>query len=159
MDNAAPGTGGKKYYEYLNRVVVTNEHVNIVRNEELAGRMRFIDTGTPQAVIFVEGKDVFPGSLTGQSSIVSGAGGGAIGAVAGLAILVGFGLCATIIGCTVGAFFVAAGAGATGYLIGSDYDPDIDARVLLWPYTNDDLKQLKPGCTILEGQDNLEIKK
>ena len=157
MKKNLPHKPGFTYYQYLNRIKITKEQLEKVENEELGRKLGAVDTGTGQAVLYVEGKDVNPGSLTGESSIVSAGAGGAIGAVAGLVTLIGFGLCATLVGCTLGAFFVAAGAGTTGYLMGSDYDPDIDSRVLLWPYTNQDLRQLE--CTVLEGQDRLDIKK
>ena len=157
MEKKIPNKAGLNYYDYLNRVKITKNQLEIVENEEFHERLGSIDTGTRQAVLYVEGKDVNPGSLTGESSIFLASKGTTIGAVAGLVTLVGFGLCSTVVGCTVGVFLVAAGAGTTGYLMGSDYDPDIDSRVLLWPY--EDLIEIKPGCTILEGQDRLDIKK
>jgi len=152
-----PKKAGLNYYDYLNRVVITKNQLEIIENEELHERLGSVDTGTRQAILYVESKDVNPGSLTGESSIVLASKGSAIGAVAGLVTLVGFGLCSTLVGCSVGIFFVAAGAGTHGYLMGSDDDPDIDSRILLWPY--EDLVEINSGCTILEGQDQLDIKK
>ena|SRR3989338_5980535 len=161
MEEKVPWEWGKTYYEYLTRIIVTNEQVNTVKNEELAGRLGSIDTGTPQAVLFVEGKDINPESLTGQSSIVTGSIGGAVGAgLAGVIYIAGVGLCFTGIACPAGLFLVMAGGaiagGTTGYLIGSDYDPDTDSRVLLWRYTNNELSQLQ--CTQLEGRERLDIR-
>ncbi len=158
MENKVPNKEGLTYYEYFNRVKVTKENIREVKNTELTGKLKAIDTEIPQAVIFIEGKDVNPGSLTGQSSVVEATKGSAIGVGAGLVALVGFGLCSTGIGCVLGVFLVAGAGvvgGTTGYLIGSDYNPDLDTRILLWPYTNEDLNQL--DCTILEGRDRLDI--
>lgn len=169
MDNTAPGTGGKKYYKYLNRITVKEEIVKEVENEELLGKIASISTDVPLAVIFVEGKDINPGSLTGASSIESGTLFGVIGAVvigvaAGAAVIGGAISCPFTFGggcflavATIGGIGGAVGGGTIGYLSGSDLNPDVDERVLLWRYTNDDLKKLK--CTILEGQDSLEIRK
>src|SRR3989338_3113306 len=151
MDNEVPGTGGKKYYEYLNRVVVRKENLEEVENAELLGNIASINTDVPLAVMFVEGKDVNPGSLTGASSIEQASVGTAVGSVAGGLVLVGAGLCATLIGCTVGAVFIGVGAGVAGFLTGSGYNPDVDERVLLWRYTNEDLAKANFNCTILEG--------
>ena len=159
MDNAAPGTGGKKYYEYLNRIIVKKENMEEVENAELLGNITSISTDVPLAVMFVEGKDVNPGSLTGASSIEQASIGTAVGAVAGGLVLVGAGACATLIGCTVGAVFIGVGAGVAGFLTGSGYNPDVDERVLLWRYTNEDLAKANFNCTILEGQDSLEVRK
>ena len=157
MDKNVPWQPDKKYYEYLNRVVVKKENLQEVENAELLGNIASISTDVPLAVMFVEGKDINPGSLTGANSIQQASVGTAVGAVAGGVVLVGAGLCATIVGCTVGAVFIGVGVGVAGFLTGSGYNPDVDERALLWRYTNQDLAKLK--CTILEGQDSLEVRK
>lgn len=157
MENDAPFEKDLSYYTYLNRIIITKEQLQEVKNAELEGKLETITTENPLAVIFVEGKDVNPGSLTGMSSAEQAVKGGAIGAVGGGMIILGLGLCTGIVSCTVGAVFIGAGAAITGFLTASSFDPDIDSRVLLWEYTNEDLDQLK--CTILEGQDQLEIRK
>jgi len=166
METDVPTKPGITYFEYLNRVVVTDENLEEVRNSELEDGTIFIDTEKDWSIIFIEGKDVNPGSLTGESSIVSAKKGALFGVIAGLVTIVGFGLCGTGVGCIIGAFLVAAGTGGgVGYLIGSDSNPDLDSRVLLWPYTPGDKSSgIKPSlaaldCTVLEGQDGLEVKK
>ena len=143
------------YYDYLTRTTVTKDTFQEVENSEL--NKHAFGTEIPLSVIFVMQKNANPGSLTGQSSTQNAAEGASLGSVAGLAISLGFGLCSSVVGCTVGAFLIGAGTAATGYLIGSNYGPNLDTKILLWPYTQEDLKKL--DCTILEGQDNLEIKK
>lgn len=157
MSKKVPWELGKTYYEYLNRIVVKRENLEEVRNAELAGSIASIRTDAPYAVMFVEGKDINPGSLTGATSIEQGAVGLVIGGIGGGLVLVGAGLCATVVGCLIGAAFIGIGGGALGFFTGSNYNPDIDSRVLLWRYTNQDLSKLK--CTILEGQDRLDIRK
>jgi hypothetical protein len=156
MENKAPLSKDKTYFEYLNRVVVTKEKVQEIKNAELAAQLGSIDTGISHAVLFVEGVDVNPASLTGAPSIPSAVVGGGVGAIGGGLVLLGTGLCGTIVGCTAGAVFIAVGAGTVAFLAGSTYDPDLDSRVLLWPYTNTALGALQ--CTVLEGQDQLEIR-
>lgn len=152
----APGKG-KKYYYYLTRTVVNKEIFSEIENSHL-NDLHIIDTSKPLSVLFVMGKNVNPGSWTGKSSVVTGVYASAGGAVAGLSLLAGFGLCSTGIGCTIGAFLIGSVTGAGGYLIGSTYNPDLpDTKILLWPYTKEDLSQLK--CTMLEGKDRLDIKK
>ncbi len=151
MEHKTPS--GKTYYQYLTGISIKDDIIKQVENSEL--NKQKIDTGKDLAVIFLMGKDVNPGSLTGQSSIFTSMEGFGV-AAAGLVMKSGFGLCSTIAGCAIGAFFVAAGA-TTGYLIGSDSNPNLDTRILLWPYANEDLKQLK--CTVLEGKDRLDIRK
>ena len=174
MEKEAPEKGGKKYYEYLRGTSVTNDVFKQVEASHL-NELHVIDTSKPQAVIFIMGKTVNPGSLTGTSSVESGVIGGGIGAAAGgiavggLLVKTGVGLCLGGIvtgfsSCFAGAFLVTIGGGVgivaggtTGYLIGSNYDPNLDTKILLWPYTNEDLSKLK--CTKLEGKDRLDIKK
>ena len=147
MEKKAPNQGGKTYFQYMTRVIVTKEILTEEENEHLK-TLGEVDTANPLAVMFVMGKDVNPGSKTGESKIVSGIIGSVIGPVTGLL------LCGTGAGCVLGAFALG---GATGYIMGSDYNPDRDTRILLWPYTNEDMNSL--DCTILEGKDTLEIRK
>jgi hypothetical protein len=157
MKEKVPWQRQNTYYQYLNRIVVKKENLETVENAELLGSIRAINTDVPWAVMFVEGKDINPGSLTGASSIEQATVGTAVGAVAGGVVLVGAGLCATVVGCTIGAVFIGVGAGVLGFFTGSGYKPDVDSRALLWRYTQDDLAKLK--CTILEGQEKLDIRK
>ena len=136
------------YYDYLTRTTVTKDVFQQIENSEL-NKQHTIDTDKPLAVIFAMQKDAHPGSLTGESGVVNAVG----GAIVGLAI--GIGLCFTGVGCLAVVSSVATGT--TGYLIGSNNNPDLDTKILLWPYTNDDLKAL--DCTVLEGQDRLDIRK
>ncbi len=153
---------GVNYYEYLVRVKVTKESLELVEESEEKyeeeNEQLIIDTGKKDqwAVMFVQGKDVNPGSLTGYSSIESAAGGFALGAAGGTLIALGSSLCSGIVTCSVGALFIAIGTGITAYFMGSSFDPDLDSRILLWPYTNDDMSILT--CSRLEGKDKLELK-
>tara|TARA_Y100000310_G_C20701313_1_gene830193 strand:+ start:1343 stop:2269 length:927 start_codon:yes stop_codon:yes gene_type:complete len=158
METPVPFKKELKYYEYLNRVVVRKESVEEVKNAEVAGQFGIVDTSVPQAVIFLEGKDVNPGSLTGLASIETAAVGVAVGAtVSGALIVTGAGLCAGVVTCTIGAAFIIAGFATAGYMTGSTYNPDLDSRVLLWPYENNALDRLQ--CSVLQGQDFLELRK
>ena len=165
-EHDAPGKG-KKYYQYLTRTVVTNDIFNEIENSHL-NDLHTIDASKPLAVIFTMDKNVHPGNLlTGQSSIVTAAEGAALGGIiVGLSVKLGFGLCVVGLapGCIAGAFIVTTGTvlgvgigAASGYMIGSNYRPNTDTKILLWSYTNKDLSQLK--CTMLEGKDRLDIKK
>jgi len=145
---------GISYYQYLTNLPVQD----IISPEIMPGYTnQGIDTSKKWATIFIMGKDQYPESPIGQSSIKTAAQGATISAVGGGLVLIGFGLCAGVITCSVGAILIAVGGGTTGYLIGSDKDPSINSRVLLWPYTNEDLAKLK--CTVLEGRDSLQIRK
>lgn len=160
MENKVPFNREFTYFEYLNRVIVTKEQIEEIKNAELVAELEKISTETQLAVIFIEGKDINPGSLTGHSSIETGVGGTVIGAVvggvAGIAvtgcILSLF--CAAVV--TVVAVVGAVAGGTLGYFAGSDLNPDLDSRILLWRYTADDLRLLH--CNVLEGQDQLEVK-
>ncbi|MEK6946270.1 MAG: hypothetical protein AABX32_01575, partial [Nanoarchaeota archaeon] len=155
IENNAPNKG-ETYFQYLANTVVTNDEFNKIKNSNL-NDLHAIDTSKPQSVIFVMYKDAYPGSWTGYSSTRSAV----VGATAGpilttLAVVTGYGLCSTGVGCLLGAFLVgAAGGGVTGYAIGSSYGPDMNSKIVLWPYTQEDLSKLK--CTMLEGKDKLEI--
>jgi len=82
----------------------------------------------------------------------------AVGAtVSGALIVTGAGLCAGVVTCTIGAAFIIAGFATAGYMTGSTYNPDLDSRVLLWPYENNALDRLQ--CSVLQGQDFLELRK
>lgn len=150
-------TGKKvKYHQYLTNTIVTRDVFKEIENSHL-NDLHIIDTSKPLAIIFTMGKNVNPGSLTGQSSIVSGTITSAVGAVGGLPILIGVGVCSGFFICSLGAFAISVGTGAVGYMIGSTNNPDLDTKVLLWPYTNEDLDKLK--CTMLEGKDRLDVRK
>jgi len=158
MDNNVPNKRGLSYYTYLTRQVVTDETRKQLENKELKLKLSSIDPEKEWAVIFIEGKNVNPDSKIGEiSSMEAGAKGGVFGAIVGTVLLVGVGLCSTVIGCTVGAVFIAAGAAGTGYLLGSDSNPDLDSRVLLWPFQPaDEDKGIKASlgalkCDRLEG--------
>ncbi len=166
----APGKN-KKYFDYLTRTIVTNDIYQEIENADL-NDLYTIDTSNPLAVIFVMSKNAYPDGVLEASSVTTGGigaiAGGAVGGslVVGLLIKSGIGLCVGVplVGCPIGGLLVGVGTlagagvlGITGYLIGSPYEPDRDTKILLWPYTNEELSQLK--CTILEGKDNLEIKK
>lgn len=159
IEKEAPDKGSRKYYQYMTRNVITNDVFQEIENSHLKD-LDTIDTSKPQAVIFIMSKVVNPGSLIGQSSIKAGTYGSAVGGVLGGLAMVGLGLCSSFTAgvCALGIPLIGAvtGSGA-GYMIGSNYNPDIDTKVLLWPYTKEDLDNLK--CTKLEGKDNLEIKK
>ncbi|MBI4453238.1 hypothetical protein HY636_01200, partial [Candidatus Woesearchaeota archaeon] len=146
----------KKYYQYLRRTVVTNDVFRDAENSHL-NDLHIIDTSKPLAVVFTMGKIVNPGSPIGKSTVVTTPTAAAAGAIGSLPIIAGFGLCSTVIGCSAGAFLIGIGAGTGGYMIGSNYNPNRDTKILLWPYTNEALNQLK--CTKLEGKDRLDIKK
>lgn len=162
MENEVPFKREFNYYEYLTRAKVEKGDLKLVKDAERDEKLAGIYTDRPWAVFFVQGKDVNPGSLTGLSSIQQAAIGGAAGAVAGGLIAVGIGLCAGVVSCVVGGPVAIAGAiglvvvGVIGYFTGSDFDPDTDSRLLLWPYEKNALRSLT--CTILEGQDQLEVK-
>lgn len=157
IEKEIPGNN-KKYFTYLNNIIVTNDVLQEVENSHI-NDLHTIDTSKPQAVIFTMYKDAYPGSWTGYSSTASAVGGATAGPIlTTLVVVTGYGLCSTGVGCLIGAFFVGfAGGGAIGYAIGSGYDPDMNTKVLLWPYSNEDLSKL--DCTILEGKDRLDIKK
>lgn len=170
IEHQAP-TQGKSYYQYLTRTVVTDEIFQEIENSQL-NDLHTIDTSKPLAVMFVMGKNVYPDGIIKASSVTTGGigaiAGGAIGstAIAGVLIKSGIGLCIGIpvVGCTIGAILVGVGGvtgalalGVPGYFIGSHNNPDLDTKILLWPYTKEDLSQLK--CTMLEGKDRLDIKK
>src|SRR3989338_8304293 len=109
MDKKVPWELGKTYYEYLNRIVVKRENLEEVKNAELLGSIASINVNANDrlAVMFVEGKNINPGSLTGASSIEQATVGTAIGTVGGGLVLVGVGLCA--FPCLLGAGFVGVG--------------------------------------------------
>lgn len=156
MKTNVPGRG-KKYFEYLTRTTVNKNIFQEFENSELK-KLDVIDTSKPHAVIFFIGKDVNPGSLTGESNIVLGTKLGAAGFIAGFKILGAVGLCSTVVGCSAAAISLALPVGtAIGFMIGSNYDPNRETKVLLLPYTKEDLSALK--CTKLEGKDRLDIKK
>ena len=152
----------KKYYQYMTRIIVTKDFLQEVENSHL-NDLHVIDTSKPLAVIFTTSKIVNPGSLTGQSKLVSGVIGHAAGAVVSLPVLIGVGACSIgtlgtgIAICTAGAFAISLATGNIGYMMGSNYNPDRDTKILLWSYTKEDLEQLK--CTKLEGKDRLDIKR
>lgn len=149
----------KKYYYYMPRTTVTNDLYREVENSHL-NDLHIIDISKPQAVIFTMGKTVNPGSLIGQSSIKSATIGAAAGSVLAGLTIVGVGLCTAFTAglCSGGVLGIGAVVGGgTGYMIGSNYNPDRDTKILLWPYTKEDLDKLK--CTKLEGKDRLDIKK
>ena len=148
----------KKYFNYLNSIIVTNDVLHEIENSHL-NDLHTIDTSKSQAVIFTMYKDAYPGSWTGYSSTASAVGGATAGPIlTTLAVVTGYGLCSTGVGCLIGAFLVGVGGGgAIGYAIGSGYGPDMNTKVLLWPYSNEDLSKL--DCTMLEGKDRLDIKK
>ena len=174
MQNEAKGKN-KKYFEYLTDVKITNDVMQVVENENLK-KLYKIDTSKPLAVIFLMSKNIYPDSLLKLSAVQTGGigaiAGGAAGAtaVAGLLVYSGVGVCfggaAVTLGasCVLGGLLIgigtivgAAGGGGAGLMVGSVHDPDIDAKILLVPYTKEDLSKLK--CTKLEGKDQLEIKK
>ena len=157
IEHEAPGKN-KKYMEYFNNIVVTNDVLEETKNSEL-NILHTIDTSKQQAIIFTTYKDPYPRSWTGYSSSASAVGGATAGPIlTTLAVVTGYGLCSTGIGCLVGAFLIGAGGGgAVGYAIGSGYSPDRNTKLLLWPYTESELKKL--NCTMFEGKDRLDIKK
>jgi len=161
MNNEVPTKPGKSYFQYISRIRLTDGQLQEVEDAQRDKKLGTVDTGTPQSIIFVEGKDVNPGSLTGYSSTVSGIAGFAIGATVTAVVAVAATVCTLSLVCAAGvtgaAIVVGTAGGGAGYFLGSDDNPDLDSRVLLWPYNNEDLKQLK--CTVLEGQDRLEIRK
>ena len=161
----------KNYFQYLTNTVVTNDVYKEIENAQL-NQLHTIDTSKPLSVIFTTSKNVYPDSLVKASSVTTGGigaiVGGAVGStlVAGLLVKSGIGICVGIpvVGCTIGVVLVAVGGiqgagalGLTGYFIGSHYGPNTDTKILLWPYTREDLSRLK--CTVLEGKDRLDIKK
>ncbi len=159
VNKEAPGQGGKKYYQYLTRTTVTNDVFREIENAHLK-ELDIINTEKPQAVIFTTAKVVNPGSPIGVSSTKAATLGSAAGGVLAGVTIVGLGLCTTFTAgiCPATILFVgAATGGVSGYMIGSNYNPNLDTKVLLWPYTKEDLSKLQ--CTKLEGRDNLEIKK
>src|SRR3989338_1797865 len=158
IENDAPLTG-KTYYQYLTRTVVTKDVFKEIESTHL-NDLHTIDTKSPQSVIFIMGKNANPGSLIGTSSASSLVWGGVAGALEGsVSVIVGYGLCAATSWVCLGiSAIVGAGVGGVGgYLIGSNYGPDLDTKILLWPYTREDLSKLK--CTVLEGKDTLEVQK
>lgn len=158
--NKVPNQGGKTYFQYLTRTVVTDDVLAVLRNSQIDDEnIMKMDTSKPLAVIFTTNKNAYPGSLTGFSSVRNAAIGTVAGAVgfAGAKIIVGAGLCTGFITCSAGALLIAGGIGTLAYMIGSNYGTDRDTKILLWPYTNEDLSKLK--CTVLEGKDRLDIKK
>jgi len=163
MEKRVPFKQEFRYYEYLTRTVIKNEELRLVKDAERDEKLAGISTDERWAVIFVEGKDINPGSLTGMSSVKQVAIGVGVGYAAGNLIAIGAGLCAGVVSCVVGLPVLGVGVigatvvGVAGYFTGSSSDPDIDTRILLWPYTNDDLDQL--NCNVLEGQDQLEVRK
>jgi len=173
MENKVPFKKDLSYYEYLSRSIVTNEVLRQVKDAELLGQSGSAGSGSvdpnalpplntepPLAIIFVQGKDINPGSLTGLTSIEGAVLGAEVVVIGGTLVLIGAGLCSTIVGCTVGAGFLLVGGGLLGWFTGSGFDPDTDSRILLWPYVTDvegeGLGKLE--CTILEGQDQLLVK-
>lgn len=169
IEHDAPGKK-VRYFQYLTRTVVTNDVYREIENEHL-NDLHEISTSKPLAIIFTMGKNVYPGGLIKASSVTTGgigavAGGAIAGSVVSGLLIKGAGLCLAlpVVGCIIGNLLVATVTlgGATtgaigGYMIGSNYNPNLDTKVLLWPYTNEDLSMLQ--CTKLEGKDNLEIKK
>ncbi|GEM_PF-2370715 len=158
INNNAPGQG-KTYYEYLVRRTVTNDVRTETKNSHLT-ELDKIDGTKPLSVIFTSSKTINPGSLTGYNSLTTGSVGTAVGVIGGFTILAGTAVCSTFTFgmCPVGIMLVTATVGgSTGYIIGSTNDPNVDNKVLLWPYTNEDLSKLK--CTVLEGKDTLSIRK
>ncbi len=156
------------YYEYLSATTVKNDIRTTLQNTEL-NQKHLIDTTIPVAVMFTTAKDVYPGSLTGESSVYTGVIGSSAGVItgtlAGTLLVAGIGLCGTIVGCVKGIFLIGLstgvigglGGGSLGMAIGSNNNPDLDTKLLLIPYTKEDLSKLQ--CTRLEGRDYLEIKK
>lgn len=152
---------GKTYYQYLTNTLVTKDVFKEIENSHL-NDIHTIDTTKQLAVIFTMSKNAYPSSLTGKSSYLQAPIGFAAGAVIPkLLAVAGYGLCSSGIGCAVGSFLIVGAAGLAGgtigYMIGSTNNPDLDTKILLWPYTNEDLDKLK--CTQLEGKDRLDIRK
>src|SRR3989338_825331 len=152
-----------KYYDYLTRTSVTNDEMRSYENSDIK-KLDALETSSPLAVIFVMGKNAYPGSPIEMSKTTFYGGGGTLAFLGGMSIAGGIAACATFIGCPAGLAFikiglVTAGAGlgvtGTGYLIGSNYNPDRETKVLLLPYTKESLNSLK--CTRLEGQDRLIV--
>jgi len=166
MKERVPWKIDQSYSEYLSKVSVKSENLESVKNAELDGELSSINTEYPWAVMFVEGKDVNPGSFLGISSIEGAGFFGALGAIAwgtvGFVAVVGgaiscpftFGAGCALTVATIAAAGGVAAFGGVGYLVGSDLNPDLDSRVLLWRYTNDDLREV--GCTMLEGAERLK---
>lgn len=157
IKNNAPNKE-ETYFQYLSNTVVTNDEFMKIKNSNL-NDLHIIDASKSQAVMFVMYKDAYPGSWTGYSSTRNAVAGATAGPIlTTLAVVTGYGLCSTGVGCLLGAFLVGAvGGGEIGYAIGSGYGPDMNSKIILWPYTQEDLSKLK--CTVLEGKDKLEIKK
>jgi hypothetical protein len=136
------------YMEYFTGLKVDNFQQTVYENSDLSGYDN-LSTKEPLAVMFVMGKDAYPGGLAGGTQLVTTPTGLAVGSAAGVvvgAILVVAGVVACPVGCFLVAGAIAATGGGIGYLVGSDRSADWDARVMLWPY--DKLNELP--CTSLE---------
>jgi hypothetical protein len=159
----------RSYMEYLSGVRIENYEKSVYDNTDL-NKFDTISTKEPLAVMFVMGKEAFPGGKVEGTKLTTTPEGFAIGSAAGVTtgITLGVLLVAGAISCPVtgGAGCAlsvaviatitggAAGAGI-GYMIGSDRSADWDARIVLWPY--DKLDEMQ--CTYMEGKTGeLEIK-
>jgi len=158
LTQKGPLTRGKTYYHYMTNVVVTNDILQELENHELK-KYDTINVQNPQAVIFTMGKNAYPGSTIEEGKIFSTGGGVAIGGALGaIAFVLGTAFCTTGVGCVLTLMVLGGTAGGTiGYSLGSSYSADTESRIVLWSYTNQDMAKLK--CTVLEGRDQLTIRK
>ncbi|MFC1691537.1 hypothetical protein ACFL0W_05145 [Nanoarchaeota archaeon] len=139
IETKAPPFFNETYFEIFRQKKTEKGILKEYENSQLKGK-EAMDLSKPLAVVYILGKDAHIGK--GDATTI-----GAGGAV----ILVGIGSVLTVSGifAPIGLTVIAGIAGgASGYMLGSDYSADYNARVMVWPY--DDLSALK--CTRLEGR-------